>query len=1064
LIGSQPPAASLSDSGVPFRTEIAAPDELDGERKMVTALFADIKGSMELMEDLDPEEARAIIDPALKLMIDAVRRYDGYVVQSTGDGIFALFGAPIAHEDHPQRALYSALRMHEAMRHYGERLRADKGLNLLLRIGVNLGEVIVRTIQTGSEQAEYSPIGHSTSLAARLQTLATPGSTVISGNMRALVEGYFQLKELGPTRIKGVSEPVELFEVIGLGPLRTRLQRAAGRGLTKFVGREREIEALRHAAGMAREGRGQIGTVMAEAGVGKSRLFHEFKARSQSGWMVLEAFSISHGKASPYLPVIELLYGYFGIDPKDDGRERREKVNGRIVTLDPALEDTRPYLFALLGLVESDDPLAQMDGEVKKRRTIDVIKRILLRESLNQPLMVIFEDLHWIDEQTQELLNLLADAIGTARILLLVNYRPEYHHLWGNKTYYTQLTLEPLGLESAQEMLDELLGLGQELSALKSLIIDRTEGNPFFMEEIVQGLFEQGQLVCNGDIKLTQPLASVPIPATVQAMLTARIDRLAPEDKALLQTLAVIGKEFTLSQVRAVLAGSNSELDKRLAALQSAEFIYEQPTAGDIEYTFKHALTQEVAYSSILTERRKQIHERAAQAIESLFAATLSDYYDDLAHHYSRSANALKAANYLRLAARQAMNRSAYTEAERQLNNALALLAEQPDSTERGRSEIAVLLSLATCTTLRASLGLGATAVVEMLERARALAERVGDEASLFEAVEPLARQYSIRDENHRAADLAQNLVAVATRIGDADIIGRALTCRGYLSYFDGRFAAALSDLDEAATLPVHVQPKRGTTLWFWRFENRAFTSLVQWVLGYPDLARAIIAELLVASRAPTELAFARLGATLLNVTLKDWKAVDSHAEEGIRLAHEHGLMMFLLLFGINRPWARAQMGHIEESVSEMLRLRADVFASSGKYYFFQGLANIYLLSGRQQEGLEAVDEALANVARRGLRFMEAEILRLKGELLLLGGNRSMEAADCFEDAIGLARQQSAKSWELRATISLARLLVQQDRRDEARTMLAEIYNWFTEGFDTADLKDAKALLDELSA
>jgi tetratricopeptide (TPR) repeat protein len=373
------------------------------------------------------------------------------------------------------------------------------------------------------------------------------------------------------------------------------------------------------------------------------------------------------------------------------------------------------------------------------------------------------------------------------------------------------------------------------------------------------------------------------------------------------------------------------------------------------------------------------------------------------------------------------------------------------------------MLSLATCTTLRASLGLGATAVVDELERARALSERVGDEASLFEALEPLARQYSVRDENQKAVALAQDLVTVAARIGDADTIGRALTCRGYLSYFDGHFTAALSDLHEAAKVPVHVQPERETTLWFWRFENRAFTSFVRWVLGYPDQARAIIDELLVASRAPNELIFARLGAALLNVMLKDWKAADSHAEEGIRLAHEHGLMMFPLFFGIIRPWARAQMGHIEESLSEMHRSRADVFASAGKYWFLIGLANIYLLSARQQKGLEAVDEALANVTRRGLRFTEAETLRLKGELLLLDGNRPMEAAHCFEDAIELARQQRAKSWELRATTSLARLLTKQGRRNEARTMLAEIYNWFSEGFETADLKDAQTLLDELS-
>jgi class 3 adenylate cyclase len=322
-----------------------SPKQLQGERKMVTALFADIKGSMELMEDLDPEEARAIVDPALKLMMDAVHRYGGFVVQSTGDGIFALFGAPVAHEDHPQRALYAALRMHEAMRAYGERLRADKGLNLQLRIGVNIGEVVVRTIQTGTEHPEYSPIGHSTSLAARLQTLATPGSTVISGNMRGLVEGYFQLRGLGPTRIKGVSEPVELFEVTGLGPLRTRLQRAAGRGLTKFVGRQREMDTLRHSAEQARARRGQIVAVMADPGVGKSRLFYEFTATSQSGWMVLEAFSVSYGKASAYLPVLDLLSQYFEIGRDDDDRKRRERVLGKVLGLDRALEDTLPYLY-----------------------------------------------------------------------------------------------------------------------------------------------------------------------------------------------------------------------------------------------------------------------------------------------------------------------------------------------------------------------------------------------------------------------------------------------------------------------------------------------------------------------------------------------------------------------------------------------------------------------------------------------------------------------------------------------------------------------------------------------
>jgi class 3 adenylate cyclase len=431
----------------PVRVTPEEPDPsaaIEGERKTVTALFADIKGSMELMEDLDPEEARAIVDPALRLMIDAVHRYDGYIVQSTGDGVFALFGAPVAHEDHPLRALYAALRMQEEMRRYAERLRADKGINLQVRVGVNTGEVVVRSIQTGAGHAEYTPIGHSTGLAARLQTLANPGAVVIGESVRRLAEGYFQLKPLGPARIKGVNDPVELFEVTGLGPLRTRLQVAARRGLTRFVGREAELAQMRHAMELAREGHGQIVAAMGEPGVGKSRLFFEFKAVAQSGCLVLEAYSVSHGKASAYLPVIDLLKSYFKIAAEDDERARREKVAGKVVILDRTLEDTLPYLYSLLGISESDDPLAPLDPQTRRRRTLEAIKRILVRESLSQPLIVEFEDLHWIDTETQALLNLLVDGIATARILLLVNYRPEYHHQWGNKTYYSQVRLDPL--------------------------------------------------------------------------------------------------------------------------------------------------------------------------------------------------------------------------------------------------------------------------------------------------------------------------------------------------------------------------------------------------------------------------------------------------------------------------------------------------------------------------------------------------------------------------------------------------------------------------------------------
>jgi class 3 adenylate cyclase len=342
----------------------------DGERKTVTALFADIKGSMELMEGLDPEEARAIVDPALKLMIDAVHHYDGYIVQSTGDGIFALFGAPVAHEDHPQRALYAALRLQEATRRYSAKLVADGGTPLEARVGINTGEVVVRTLTTGDGHAEYTPIGHTANLASRMQAIAPTGSIAITESTRRLVEGFFQLKERGPTRVKGLSDPVVVYEVTGLGPLRTRFQRAAGRGLTQFVGRGHEMEAMKHAAELAKAGHGQIVAIIGEPGVGKSRLFYEFKAIGQSGCVVLEAFSLSHGKATAYLPVLELLRDYFRVLPEDDARTRREKVAGKIVILDRALEDTLPYLYALLGIVEGDDPLAQMDAQIRRRRTM----------------------------------------------------------------------------------------------------------------------------------------------------------------------------------------------------------------------------------------------------------------------------------------------------------------------------------------------------------------------------------------------------------------------------------------------------------------------------------------------------------------------------------------------------------------------------------------------------------------------------------------------------------------------------------------------------------------------
>jgi class 3 adenylate cyclase/tetratricopeptide (TPR) repeat protein len=1060
----QNPAASAKKSNdSPIRiAETAAPENLEGERKTVTALFADIKGSTELEQDLDPEEARAIVDPALKLMIDAARRYDGYIVQSTGDGIFALFGAPVAHEDHPQRALYAALRMQDELNRYSAKLREAGNLPIEARVGVNTGEVVVRSITTGQGHTEYTPIGHTTNLASRMQALAPTGSIAISEQTRKLVEGYFALKPMGPTRVKGVSDPVNVYEVTGLGPLRTRLQRSAGRGLSKFVGRQAEMDALKRAAEQAKAGRGQIVAAMAEAGVGKSRLFFEFKATSQSGWLVLEAVSVSHGKATAYLPVIDLLHDYFGIEPDDVPRRRREKVAGKVTMLDRRLEEeTLAHLFALLGITEGEDPFGQMDAQVRRRHTQEAIKRILLRESLNQPLMLIFEDLHWIDEETQAFLNLLAESIGTAKVLLLVNYRPEYSHQWGSKTYYTQLRLDPLGKESTDEMLSALVGDAPELEPLKRLVLERTEGNPFFMEELVQSLFDEGALVRNGTVMIARSLSQLKIPPTVQGILAARIDRLLPEEKDLLQMLAVVGMQFPLSLVHRVVQLPRERLDGMLSALQTGEFIYEQPAPGGVEYTFKHALTHDVAYNSMLVERRRLLHERIAQAIEALYGEGLEDHYDDLAHHYRSSGNASKAVEYLCLAGQQAGGRGAYAQERTNAEAALALLEALPQGTQRLRAELGVRLMQA-----RVSIVLYGMASLERLqagERECELSEQLGDTGALFLGSVNVAFTLSNRGETLRGHEVATRCRDLAKRTSAVELAGNSVETLPLAHLVLSWCAYHSGDLLQASSLDLTNSLPSDPAVWS---TGPATLAQVQHALGKPDQALRLIEEALRRSRQlnlPFALAIVLGQAGALRYERREPELAHEFAEAEIELAEEQGFPEPMAWGRALRGWAMTELGQKEEGVAEL----EAVAASMPSFLYVPKavmLAQVYAHLGRTEDALAAVDEELARFERFGAHLGEPELYRLKGEVILRRDPpAAVEAEKYFRKAIEIARGHSAKWFELRATVSLARLLDKRGKRGEARAMLAEIYNWFTEGFDTADLKDAKALLDELN-
>jgi predicted ATPase len=933
---------------------------------------------------------------------------------------------------------------------------------------------VVRSIQTGAGQAEYTPIGHSTSLASRLQSLANPGSIAISDGLRKLVEGYLILKPLGPARIKGSSEPVNVYEVLGLGPLRTRLQRAAGRGLTKFVGRQREMDALRHAAEQAQAGHGQIVAVMADPGVGKSRLFYEFKATSQSTWMVLEAFSVSHGKASAYLPVLDLLAEYFEISRDDDERKRRELILGKVLGLDRQLEDTLPYLYSLQGVADTDT-LAQMDPQIRRRRTLEAIKRILLRESINQPLMVIFEDLHWIDSETQALLNLLVDAIANARILLLVNYRPEYRHEWGSRTHYTQLRLEPLRRESAEEMLSTLLGEEKELLPLKRLIIERTDGTPFFMEEMAQALFEEGVLQRNGAVKLAQSMSRVKVPATVQAVLASRIDRLPPAEKELLQTLAVLGRELPLSLIRAVISKPDDEVDRMLSDLQLGEFIHEQPTIGDVEYVFKHALTQEVAYNALLIERRKLLHERTGQALESMFAERLDDHLSDLARHYSRSDNFSKAVEYLGRAGHQAFQRSAYADAISSLRAGTDLLQKLPESPERIQQELDLLLVIGPALLGVRGVASQASEAEAAYSRARELCERLGDPPELFPALWGLWLIHLLRGELRGGYELAEQLLTRAQGARDPALLMYAHIALGNTLSFTGRLLSAREHIDRASSL---YDPERQRPLAFrYGGTNTGVAALsvafrVLWLLGYPDQALERGNEALALAQGlsqPHNLAFAKVFVGYLHQFRGEVRAVQENSESLIALCAEYGLSNWSALATILRGWAIAKQGRTQEGIAHMQEGLADTrttgWSELYRPYWLSLLAEACAETGRLEEGLSALTEALVIADEHEIRYYEAEMHRLKGELLLKqDASNAAEAQSCFERAVEIARRQSAKSLELRATMSLARLLAKQGRRDEAHAILCDIYNWFTEGFDTADLKKAKALLDELSS
>jgi class 3 adenylate cyclase/tetratricopeptide (TPR) repeat protein len=727
---------------------------LEGERKQVTVLFADLKGSMELLADRDPEEARRILDPVLERMMEAVHHYDGTVNQVMGDGIMALFGAPLAQEDHALRACYAALRMQQAIGWYADELRRTQALDVHIRAGLNSGEVVVRSI--GSDlRMDYSAIGQTTHLAARMEQLARPGTTLLTLETLRLADGYVQVRPLGPMPVKGVEQPVEVFELTGTGSARTRLQAAEVQGLTRFVGRQRELEVLDDAFVSAGKGKGRVVALVGQPGVGKSRLCHEFVHSHRTlGWLVLEASAVSYGKAKPYLPVIDLLKGYFKIGERDEARAVREKLAGKLLTLDRSLESLLPPLLSLLDQPVDDAPWQQLDPPQRRRQTLDALKRWWLREAQAQPLILLFEDLQWIDRETQEFLDGMLESVPACHLLLLLNYRPEYHHPWAGKSYFAQLRLDPLSADTAEDLLHGMLGPDPGLQPLKQLLIGRTEGNPFFLEESVRGLAESGVLGGErGNHRLLRPLENVAVPANVQAILAARIDRLAEQSKRLLQTAAVIGRDVPYAILQVIADLPEDALRQGMAQLRVAEFLYEASLFPDLEYSFKHALTHEVAYASLLRQRRHALHARIVRAIEAQYANRLDEQAERLAHHALQAQLWEVALRYLQQAARKASSRWAFREAARYLEQALEVIGRLPNRGELAEQEIDIRLELRQALMPAAQ----TVRIAEIIQDAVSLGEKTGDRRRLalayayqaYGAIElceqPLARESALR-------------------------------------------------------------------------------------------------------------------------------------------------------------------------------------------------------------------------------------------------------------------------------------------------------------------------------
>ena len=1029
---------------------------LEGERKQVTVLFADLKGSMELLADRDPEEASKILDPVLERMMEAVHRYEGTVNQVMGDGIMALFGAPVAHEDHAVRACYAALRMQESVKRYAEDLRRVEGISIQIRVGLNSGEVVVREV--GSDlRMDYSAVGQTVHLAARMEHMATPGAILIAPDTMALAEGYVDAKALGLLPIKGLGTAVAVHEVVGASGVRSRLQAAVSRlGLTRFVGRDAEFDQLLRTLGQAAAGHGKVVAVVGEPGVGKSRLVWELThGHRTAGWTVLEASSVPYGKATSYLPLIDLLRTCCRIEAHDDPRIIREKLIGKMLGLDRALEPTLPAFFSLFDLDADDKAWQELDAPQRRRRTLEAMKHMLVRESQVQPLLLVFEDLHWIDEGTQTLLDSLVESLPAARILLLVTYRPEYLHHWASWTYYTQLQLDALAPESADALLDGLLGGEVALRPLKALLVQRTEGNPFFLEESVRTLVETGALAGErGAYHLTRELSGVRVPATVQSVLAARIDRLPAEEKRLLQVAAVIGKDVPRALLEAVAASEGLDLHHCLANLQAAELVYEAQIFPEQQYTFKHALTHDVAYGSLLHERRRALHARIVGALEQVHAGNLGEQFERLAHHAARGEAWEQALSYSTAAGAKAMGRSAYRDATTWQEQALQAVAHLPET--RARLEQAVDLRLLLRNSLQPAGELHR--VLDYLSEAETALEKLGDQRRQSWLWSCRANCHWLLGEHDRGVEPGHRAVDAATAVGDPHLLigarwnlsmpywgrgdyRRALDCvlenhatltTGVLSSVD------LSAIPGSSTHPAVGNPANAAWYLAELGEFRRAVALGQEAVREGEALQHFYS---------LTLALFHLGGAYLR--WGDTSRAVLTLERSRQLAETRDYPFYL-------PWASPRLGaayllagRVGDSLA-MLKRTIEIDAArtaQAEISLWCGwLAEAYMANGQPAEAGALARRALDLAVSHGERGHQGWALRLQAEFAAGTTSPDLDTAKTiYQQALTLARELEMRPLQAHCHFGLGKLCLRTDKREQAQEHLTTATTMYRE-------------------